>query len=910
VSSTATSATPNDAEAGRLSEDARRVRNWKRWGPYLAERQWGTVREDYSPTGDCWDYFPHDHARSRTYRWGEDGLLGISDREGRLCLALALWNTADPILKERLFGLTGPEGNHGEDVKECYYYLDATPTHTYNRALYKYPQRAYPYAALVAESARRGKGDPEYELADTGAFDEGRYFDVQAEYAKAGPDDLLLRVTVSNRGPERAVLHLLPTLWFRNTWSWGGHGENFPPRPEIILQGATTFRATHATLGAFSLAADVAGEAGRPTPLFTDNETNFARVFGTANVSRYVKDAFHEYVVHGRQDAVNPADIGTKAAFHYRFEIDAGASVTVRLRLAATDAFPTDPFGSEFDETFADRMREADEFYAARIGAHATPAERAVVRQAYAGLLWTKQFYYYVIKDWIDGDPGQPTPPSERLTGRNADWRHVHARDVLSVPDKWEYPWFAAWDLAFHVVPLAQVDPEFAKHQLILLLREWYMHANGELPAYEFAFDDVNPPVHAWACYRVYRTSGARGHRDRQFLERAFHKLLINFTWWVNRKDAEGNNLFGGGFLGLDNIGIFDRSKPLPTGGHLEQADGTAWMAFFCGSMLFIALELASEDPAYEDVASKFFEHYVAISDAMNSLGGSGLWDEVDGFYYDQLHVDHERMSLRIRSMVGIIPLFVCGILEEDVLARLPGFRKRLQWFIDNRPDLAHHIVSGSFAHGPRGATGSDGRRLQGRLLSIASRERLVRALRYVLDEDEFLSPHGVRSLSRFHAAHPFVLDAMGVTSSVEYAPGESVSGLFGGNSNWRGPVWLPLNYLLIEALDRYHLFYGSELTVECPTGSGTHMTLSEVAREIERRLATIFLPDSSGSRPVHGGDARYQTDPHWKDLVLFYEYFHGDTGRGVGASHQTGWTALVVRCIEEAARRRGAAGR
>ena len=906
MSSSSTAATPNDVEAERLAEDARRARNWKRWGPYLAERQWGTVREDYSSSGDCWAYLPHDHARSRSYRWGEDGLLGVSDREGRLCLALALWNTADPILKERLFGLTGPEGNHGEDVKECYYYLDATPTHSYNRALYKYPQHEYPYAALVAESSRRGKGDPEYELADTGVFDAGRYFDVQAEYAKAGPDDLLLRVTVSNRGPERATLHLLPTLWFRNTWSWGGHGENFPPRPEIILEGATTLRATHATLGAFSLAADIAGEAGQPTPLFTDNETNFVRVFGTANSSRYVKDAFHEYVVHGRQDAVNPAHTGTKAAFHYRFEVDAGASVTVRLRLAATDTFPTDPFGSEFDETFADRMREADEFYAARIGALATPAERAVVRQAYAGLLWTKQFYHYVIKDWLDGDPGQPAPPSERLTGRNADWRHVHARDVLSVPDKWEYPWFAAWDLAFHVVPLARVDPEFAKHQLILLLREWYMHANGELPAYEFAFDDVNPPVHAWACNRVYRMSGPRGQRDRVFLERAFHKLLINFTWWVNRKDAEGNNLFGGGFLGLDNIGIFDRSKPLPTGGHLEQADGTAWMAFFCGSMLFIALELASEDPAYEDVASKFFEHYIAISDAMNSLGGSGLWDEVDGFYYDQLHVDHQRVSLRIRSMVGIIPLFVVGILEEDVLARLPGFQKRLQWFIDNRPDLAHHIVSGSFVPGPRGAAGSDGQPLvHGRLLSIASRDRLVRALRYVLDENEFLSPHGVRSLSRFHAKHPFMLDAMGVTSSVEYAPGESVSGLFGGNSNWRGPVWLPLNYLLIEALDRYHLFYGPELTVECPTGSGTYMTLAEVAREIARRLATIFLPDSSGSRPVHGGDARYQTDPHWKELVLFYEYFHGDTGRGVGASHQTGWTALVVRCIEEAARRR-----
>jgi len=896
---------PNAAELGRLAEDARRERNWKRWGPYLSERQWGTVREDYSASGDCWSYFPHDHARSRAYRWGEDGLLGFSDREGRLCLSLALWNGQDPILKERLFGLTGPEGNHGEDVKECYYYLDATPTHSYNRALYKYPQRAFPYAELVAESARRGKLEPEYELADTGAFDEGRYFDVQAEYAKGGPDDVLVRVTVSNRGPDAAPLDLLPTLWFRNTWSWGGTGENFPPRGEIALQGQARLRASHATLGSFTLFGEIDGYAGPPTPLFTENETNFARVFHTPNVRPYVKDAFHDYVVGGHHDAVNHANVGSKAALHYHLALAPGASVTVRLRLVPTDEIPVDPFGTAFDATFAERQAEADAFYATRMAPEATADERAVVRQAYAGLLWTKQFYHYVVKDWLAGDPAQPPPPAERLTGRNADWRHVHARDVMSVPDGWEYPWFAAWDLAFHVVPFAQIDPEFAKSQLLLLLREWYMHANGELPAYEFAFDDVNPPVHAWACYRVYRSTGARGSRDRVFLERAFHKLLINFTWWVNRKDAEGNNLFGGGFLGLDNIGVFDRSKPLPTGGHLEQADGTAWMAFFCGTMLFIALELASHDPAYEDVASKFFEHYVAISDAMNAVGGDGLWDEKDGFYYDQLHFDGRLMPLRIRSMVGIIPLFVCGILEDSVLARLPGFRKRLQWFIDNRPDLAHHIVSGSFVRGPRAAVHSDGQSLEGRLLSVASRERLVRALRYVLDEAEFLSPHGVRSLSRVHADHPFVLDAMGTRYSVEYAPGESASGLFGGNSNWRGPVWLPLNYLLIEALDRYHLFYGDDLTIECPTGSGRFMTLGAVAREIERRLATLFLADESGARPVHGGDERYASDPFWKDLVLFYEYFHGDTGRGIGASHQTGWTALIVRSIEEAARRR-----
>jgi hypothetical protein len=896
--------TPN-AETARLDEDARRERNWKRWGPYLSERQWGTVREDYSRYGDCWTYFPHDHARSRAYRWGEDGLLGFTDREGRLCFALALWNGKDPILKERLFGLTGPEGNHGEDVKECYYYLDATPTHSYNKALYKYPQHEYPYAALLEESRRRTKEDPEYELSDTGIFAEDRYFDVTAEYAKEDPDDMLIRLTFANRGPDAAPLHILPTLWFRNTWSWGGQGENFPPRGEIVLQSAARMRASHVTLGSLTLMAEVDGHAGSPTPLFTENETNFERVFGVPNVRPYVKDAFHDYVVHGHRERVNPANTGSKAALHYELVLDPGAEVTIKLRLVRTDELPLDALGTAFDATFAQRIAEADEFFNGRIAAHATPAERQVVRQAYAGLLWTKQFYHYVVKDWLDGDPAQPEPPAERLTGRNSDWRHVHARDVLSVPDKWEYPWFAAWDLAFHVVPLAQVDPELAKHQLILLLREWYMHANGELPAYEFAFADVNPPVHAWACYRVYRMTGARGQRDRLFLERAFHKLLINFTWWVNRKDAEGNNLFGGGFLGLDNVGIFDRSKPLPTGGHLEQADGTAWMAFFCGTMLFIALELASEDPAYEDVASKFFEHYVAISDAMNAVGSGGLWDEKDGFYYDQLHVDGVVMPMRIRSMVGIIPLFVCGILEDEVLARLPGFRKRFQWFIDNRPDLAHHIVSGSFVRGPRASLHSDGRPLEGRLLSIPSRDRLVRALQYVLDENEFLSPHGVRSMSRFHAEHPYTLDVAGTTYAVEYAPGESVSGLFGGNSNWRGPVWFPPNYLLIEALDRYHLFYGDELKVECPTGSGQYMNLSQVARELERRLAGIFLPDSSGSRPVNAGDARYARDPYWKDLVLFYEYFDGDTGRGVGASHQTGWTALVVRCIEEAARRR-----
>jgi hypothetical protein len=893
------------AEERRLQEDVDRTRNWKRWGPYVSERQWGTVREDYSAHGECWTYFPHDHARSRAYRWGEDGLLGFTDREGRLAFAVALWNGKDPILKERLFGLSGPEGNHGEDVKECYYYLDATPTHSYNKALYKYPQREFPYDRLLTENRRRTKDDPEYELTDTGIFADDRYFDVVVEYAKGGPDDVLIRITVENRGPDAAELHVLPTLWFRNTWSWGGEGENFPPRGEIRLDGAATFRATHTTLGSFTLVGEHDGAAGSPTPLFTENETNFERVFGAPNVHPYVKDAFHDYVVHGRHDKVNPAESGSKAALYYRRIVAARSSFTLRLRLTATGDVVEEPLGATFDDVLAVMKAEADEFYDSRLARGATPEERRVIRQAYAGLLWTKQFYHYVVRNWLDGDPAQPVPPAERLTGRNSDWRHIHARDVMSMPDKWEYPWFAAWDLAFHVVPIAQVDPDYAKQQLILLLREWYMHANGQLPAYEFAFDDVNPPVHAWACYRVYRLTGPRGHRDRVFLERAFHKLLINFTWWVNRKDTEGNNLFGGGFLGLDNIGIFDRSKPLPTGGSLEQADGTAWMAFFCGTMLFVALELASEDAAYEDVASKFFEHYIAISDAMNTLGGNGLWDETDGFYYDQLHVDGQLIPLRIRSMVGIIPLFVCGILEDSMVARLPGFRKRLQWFLDNRPGVAHHIVSGRFTRARRAEMHSDGEPIEGRLLAIASRERLVRTLRYVLDEKEFLSPHGVRSLSRFHADHPYELEVMGTTYRVDYAPGESISGLFGGNSNWRGPIWFPLNYLLIEALDRYYLFYGEDLKIECPTGSGVYMTLSEVARELERRLATIFLPDALGARPVHGGDERYASDPHWKELVLFYEYFHGDTGRGVGASHQTGWTALVVRFIEEAARRR-----
>jgi hypothetical protein len=879
-------------EAFRLEEDAARRANWKRWGPYLSDRQWGTVREDYSASGDCWNYFPHDHARSRAYRWGEDGLLGLTDREGRLCFGLALWNGNDPILKERLFGLTGPEGNHGEDVKECYYHLDATPTHSWLKALYKYPQAAYPYARLVEENRRRGRGEPEFELIDTGVFDEGRYFDVQVEYAKASPDDILVRITVTNRGPEDHALHLLPTLWFRNTWSWGRHGEGYGDRPRLRQTGPGTVMADHATLGRMMWRVEPGPGGNAPEILFTENDTNVARLYGAENATPYVKDAFHERVVGGRLDAVNPDRVGTRAAAWYRLTVPAAGSVSVRLRLTAADEATDRPFGAAFDGTMAARRAEADDFYATRIPEALTDDERAVSRQAYAGLLWSKQFYHYAIEPWLEGDPAQPAPPADRKSGRNAGWGHLYNRDIISMPDKWEYPWYAAWDLAFHMVPFARVDPHFAKEQIVLMLREWYMHPNGQLPAYEFAFDDVNPPVHAWAAWRVYKMTGPRGKRDRVFLARVFQKLLLNFTWWVNRKDVDGRHIFAGGFLGLDNIGVFDRSKPLPTGGHLEQADGTAWMAFFCGTMLSMALELASEDPAYEDLASKFFEHFMAITDAINTLGDGGLWNESDGFYYDQLHADDRHIPLTVRSMVGLIPLFAVEVLERSTIDRLPGFRKRFEWFLENRPDLARHVDTSRRADGHL-------------LLAIPGREQLARVLRFMLDETEFLSPHGIRSVSRVHRDQPFRLDVMGEEYRVDYVPGESSTGAFGGNSNWRGPIWFPVNYLLAEALERYHHFYGDDFTVECPVGSGEFLNLAEVSRELSRRLAGLFLPDASGARPVHGGAARYADDPAWKDLVLFYEYFHGDDGRGVGASHQTGWTALVVKCLEDVARAR-----
>ncbi len=881
------------AEQLRLDEDTRRERNWKRWGPYLAERQWGTVREDYSEFGDSWDFFPHDHARSRTYRWGEDGLLGICDRECRLAFALALWNGNDPILKERLFGLTGPEGNHGEDVKECYYYLDSTPTHSYMKALYKYPQRAYPYTDLVHENRQRGHHDGEYELTDTGVFDDNRYFDVIAEYAKADTDDIHIRITVANRGPDAATLHLLPTLWYRNTWSWGRVGERFHAKPSLTSVDQRRIVGNHATLGTSIMEVSPASGGEVPELLFTENESNNQRLFDAPNASPYVKDAFHEFVIGGQRDAVNPARTGTKAAAHYRLDVPAGEQRVVHLRLYSGDDVPQ---AESTVDVFAARIREADDFYAERIADPISAEERRVARQAYAGLLWTKQFYHYSVQEWLEGDPVHPSPPAARRFGRNAEWGHAYHADVLSMPDKWEYPWFAAWDLAFHMLPMAMVDPQFAKDQLALMLREWYMHPNGQLAAYEFGFDDVNPPVHAWAAWRVYKMTAPRGQRDRVFLGRIFQKLLINFTWWVNRKDVDGNNLFSGGFLGLDNIGVFDRSKALPTGGHLAQADGTAWMAFYCNTMLSMALELASEDPAYEDVASKFFEHFVAITDAMNSLGGTGLWHEHDGFYYDQLHTGDVHTPLCIRSLVGLVPLFACEVIEDDVIAKLPGFRRRMEWFLRNRPELGRHIAYMDVA--TEGTHAKSGHRL----LAIPSRERLARVLRYVLDEEEFLSPYGIRSVSRVHRDHPFVFRHAGEEFRVDYDPGEGSSGLFGGNSNWRGPIWFPMNYLFIEALERYAHFYGPEFTVECPVGSGTMLTLSQVAQELSARLSRLFLPDADGNRPCHDGDSRYATDPHWRDLVLYHEYFHGDTGRGVGASHQTGWTSLVVRCLDSLA--------
>ncbi|HET9490268.1 MAG TPA: glucosidase, partial [Methylomirabilota bacterium] len=821
------------------------------------------------------------------YRWGEDGIAGISDRRQFLCFAIALWNGRDPILKERLFGLTGNEGNHGEDVKEYYFYLDSTPTHSYMRALYKYPQAAFPYGPLVEENRQRDRRAPEYELIDTGVFDDDRYFDVEIAYAKAGTDDILIRITASNRGPEAATLHLLPTLWFRNTWSWEEGAKRPALRAGDGVPGLAVIEAEEESLGRRWLYCE-----GGPDLLFTENETNAARLFGAPNPGPWVKDGLHEYVVGGRRDAVNPARFGTKAAGQYRLAIPAGQSATVQLRLTDT-ALGSAAFGPEFAATFAARAREADEFYATVIPSGLSADARRVMRQALAGLLWSKQFYHYYVRRWLNGDPALPAPPPERRGGRNRDWLHLYNEDIISMPDKWEYPWYAAWDLAFHCIGLALVDPDFAKSQLVLLLREWYMHPNGQIPAYEWALGDVNPPVHAWAALRVYKIERRiRGCGDRDFLEKVFQKLLLNFTWWVNRKDAEGKNVFQGGFLGLDNIGVFDRSAPLPGGGHLEQSDGTSWMAMYCLNMLAMALELARDNPAYEDIASKFFEHFVYIAHAMHDLGGEGiqLWDDEDGFFYDVLHTDDGRHArLKVRSMVGLIPLFAAETLEPDVVDRLPGFRRRMQWFMDHRPEFREHVVEMPTA---TGATR--------RLLSLVTDEQLPRVLRVLLDESEFLSPYGIRALSRYHLEHPYMVRIDGMEHRVDYEPAESSTGLFGGNSNWRGPIWFPVNYLLIESLQKFHHFFGDRFQVAMPTGSDRRLHLWDVAAELSRRLTRIFLRGPAGRRPVFGGTEKLQQDPHWQDLLLFYEYFHGDNGAGIGASHQTGWTGLVAKLLQQ----------
>jgi hypothetical protein len=847
------------------------------------------VREDYSPNGTAWDYFPHDQARSKAYRWNEDGLAGVSDRHQYICFALALWNRKDPILKERLFGLTGNEGNHGEDVKEYYFYLDNTPTHSYMRYLYKYPQAPFPYAQLVEENRRRDKHSLEYELIDTGVFDNNRYFDVFVEYAKGSVEDLLVRITAANRGPEMAELDLLPTLWFRNTWSWNDE----EPKPELHKMTATlltTVEINHYVLGRRYLYCE-----GSPELLFTENESNNLRLFGVRNSSPWVKDGINDYIVHNVQQAVNPAQVGTKVAAHYPLALDPGEAATIRLRFAdVNQSVPAqDLLTKDFDQVFSKRQREADEFYATVIPEHLCPDAKRVMRQGFGGLLWSKQFYHYVVTDWLEGDDKQKPPSPERLHGRNHEWTHLFNSDVISMPDKWEYPWYAAWDLAFHCIPLALVDAEFAKEQLVLMLREWYMHPNGQLPAYEWSFSDVNPPVHAWAALRIYKIDKKRrGKGDTYFLKRVFQKLLLNFTWWVNRKDSEGKNIFQGGFLGLDNIGVFDRSAPLPTGGHIEQSDGTGWMAMYALNLLAMAMELAHEDPSYEDVASKFWEHFVYIAYAMNHRGEDGveMWNEEDGFFYDVLHLsDGNQIPLKVRSMVGLIPLFAVGTLEPDLLDRLPDFKRRLEWFTTHRRDLTTNLASMR-----RPGMG------ERRLLSIVGKERLRRILKVMLDEGEFLSPYGIRALSRYHLEHPYMLGVDGHVHRVDYEPAESSTGLFGGNSNWRGPVWFPVNYLLVESLQRFHHYLGDDYKVECPTGSGQMMTLWEVATEISRRLTRPFLRGPEGKRPVHGSTAKFQTDPHWRDLILFYEYFHGDNGAGIGASHQTGWTGLVTKLLQQ----------
>jgi hypothetical protein len=893
---------PGCCEEAMTAEHDRLIRDgaaWKMWGPYVSDRAWGTVREDYSADGSAWTYFPHDHARSRVYRWNEDGLAAICDDQQRLCFGVALWNGRDPILKERLFGLTGPEGNHGEDVKEYYFHLDSTPTHSYMKLLYKYPQAPFPYTQLVEQNARRGREQGEFELLDCGVFDQDRYFDVFVEYAKSSPHDILVRITVENRGPEPASLHVLPTVWFRNTWIWGSHDDT--GRPELraadlasAVPDTLSIVCQHPTLGRYML--DCATAPATPELLFTENETNAARLYGAANPTPYVKDGINDYVVGGDAGAVNPAHRGTKAAVHYQLTVDPGQAAVLRLRLhqQSEGAGPrADRPWHGFEACCAQRIAEADTYYAAIQPATLSDDMRRVSRQALAGMLWTKQFYHFDVYRWLKGDPAQPPPPGERWHIRNSTWTHLNTADIISMPDAWEYPWFASWDLAFHCITLALVDSDFAKRQLVLMGREWLQHANGQTPAYEWAFGDANPPVLAWAAWRVYKIEQKqRGAGDRTFLERMFHKLLINFTWWVNRKDTEGKNVFEGGFLGLDNIGVFDRSAPLPGGGHIEQSDSTSWMGMYCLNMLTISLELAQLEPIYQDIATKFFEHFLLIADAMNNIAGSGiqLWDEQDEFFYDVLHQpDGHSFRLKVRSMVGIIPLFAVTTIEPALLEKLPEFAERLVWFLEHRPDLAA-LVS-------RWQEPGQGAR---RLLALCRGHRMKCVLRRALDEGEFLSPFGVRSLSRFHAEHPYELELAGASHTVSYQPGESQSGLFGGNSNWRGPVWFPVNYLLIEALQQFHHYYGDDFLVECPTGSGRFLTLKAIADELSNRLIALFLRDPHGRRPMLGDDARLQSDPHWRDYLPFPEYFHGETGLGLGASHQTGWTGLVAKLIQQ----------
>jgi hypothetical protein len=884
---TMNSSAPIGAEKQRLAEDKAGRQDWRRWGPYLSERQWGTVREDYSRGGTAWAYFPHDHARSRAYRWGEDGIAGFSDTWQHLCLSLALWNGKDPILKERLFGLDNDEGNHGEDVKELYYYLDATPTHSYLKTLYKYPQAEFPYARLVDENRQRGADQPEFELLDTGVFDDNRYFDVVVEYAKAAPDDILMRVTVHNRGPEPAKLLLLPQICFRNNWSWKLN----PIKPGLASDGGG-IKIEHGQLGKYRLDCD-----GKPELLFCENETNARRLFGRL-VQGYFKDAFHEYIVNRNQAALNPKKTGTKAGALYTLNVQPGAPVSVRLRLAKLDAAAAAGPWTDFDTTMERRRGEADEFYADIQRDIRDADARLVQRQAFAGMIWGKQFFHYDVDLWLRGDPNQPAPPAERKSGRNTDWKHVGCSEIISMPDKWEYPWFAAWDTAFHCLVFADIDPEFAKSQLVLLTREWYMHPNGQLPAYEWAFGDVNPPVHAWAAFRVFqidrrqrRETNPDAPGDLFFLERVFQKLLMNFTWWVNRKDAQGHNIFQGGFLGLDNIGVFDRSQPLPTGGFINQADGTSWMAMYCLNLLRISLELAVHDHVYEDIASKFFEHFLAIAGAINGVEDDtpALWDEADQFYYDRLNLpDGENISIKTQSIVGLIPLLAVETLEPELLKELPDFSSRLEWFLEHRPQLASLISNWN-------VSGVGNRRL----LSLLRGHRMKALLQRMLDESQFLSECGVRSLSKVHEKQPYHFRMCGCAYEVPYWPAESQSRLFGGNSNWRGPVWMPMNYLFIESLQKFHYYYGDDFKIECPSGSGKFMSILEVTCELSRRLTKLFVKGDDGQRPVLKYHPKLAGDPHFKDYVLFHEYFDGDTGRGAGASHQTGWSGLIARLVQ-----------